>query len=166
MICALIPFVIGSTKAIPELYLYSPAFLMAFLGIIMVITIIPIKLPIGINSHARGSAMRPFIYYAAEDFIAVDGLQDREFRVRYNARYDSSKAFRRMFVYLTFWWIFGVLTYIGCVSVVIWLLPFHYAFGLSLGVLFTYITVWALVSYYWVMFSMGKEKRAYLNEIS
>jgi hypothetical protein len=159
MICALIPFVVGSTMAIPELYLYSPAFLMAFLGIIMLITLMPIKIPIGINSHARGTRLRPFIYYAAEDFIAVDGLQDREFRVRYNARYNSSEPFRRMFLGLTLWWIFGVCFYIGCLSAVIWTLEFHYAFGLSLGILFSYILIWAAVSYYWVNLEMERERK-------
>jgi hypothetical protein len=161
MICALIPFVIGSTKEIPQLYLYSPGFLMAFLGIIMLITLIPIKIPIGINSHARGTRLRPFIYYAAEDFIAVDGLQDREFRVRYNARYDSSKAFRRMFLVLTLWWLLGVLVYLGCVTAIIWTLEFHYAFGSSLGVLFSYIILWAAVSYYWVKIEMERQRKAY-----
>ncbi|KAK0107269.1 hypothetical protein ONS95_003969 [Cadophora gregata] len=161
MICALIPFVVGSTLEIPQLYLYSPGFLMAFLGCVMLISVFPIPLPIGINSHARGTPMRPFIYYAAEDFIAVDGLQDREFRVRYNARYDSSKAFRRMFTYLTWWWISGVIIYLGCLSAVIWKLRFHYAFGLSLGVLFAYLTIWALASYYFVMWSMHREKMAW-----
>jgi hypothetical protein len=163
MIMALIPFVVGSTMEIPELYLYSPGFLMAFLGVIMIVTIIPvnINIPIGINSHARGTRLRPFIYYAAEDFIAVDGLQDREFRVRYNARYDSSKPFRRMFLYLTLWWASGVLIYLGCLSAIIWTLPFHYAFGLSLGVLFGYIIIWAIVSYLWVNIEMNRQKKAY-----
>ncbi|CAL3971364.1 hypothetical protein PZA11_007870 [Diplocarpon coronariae] len=163
MICALIPFVVGSTLEIPELYLYSPGFLMGFLGWVMLVTMIPFKLPIGINSHARGTKMRPFIYYAAEDFIAVDGLQDREFRVRYNARYDSSKAFRQMFLYLTYWWIFGVLVYLGCLSAVIWKISFHYAFGLTLGILFAYIFIWAITSYYYVMWSMHREKVAWEN---
>lgn len=161
MICALIPFVIGSSQSIPKLYLYAPAFLMAFLGVIMLVTLIPFPIPIGINSHARGTAMRPFIYYAAEDFIAVDGLQDREFRIRYNERYDSSKAFRRMFVGLTLWWIFGVCVYIGCLSAIIWTLEFHYAFGSSLGVLFAYIIIWAGVSYYWVQVEMDRQKKAH-----
>ncbi|KAJ8065553.1 hypothetical protein OCU04_006232 [Sclerotinia nivalis] len=161
MLMALIPFVVGSSLEIPELYIYSPGFLMSFLGIVMVISLIPFKIPIGINSHARGSPMRPFIYYAAEDFIAVDGLQDREFRVRYNARYDSSPGFRRMFLHLTLWWIVGVLVYLGCLSAVIWSLEFHYAFGLSLGVLFAYLIIWALVSYYWVGRVMKNEQRAH-----
>ncbi|PQE02935.1 beta-glucosidase 1 precursor protein [Rutstroemia sp. NJR-2017a BVV2] len=164
MICALIPFVVGGSLEIPQLYLYSPGFLMGFLGIVMVITLIPLKLPIGIDSQPRGTRMRPFIYYAAEDFIAVDGLQDREFRRRYNARYDSSKGFRRMFLVLTIWWIFGVLVYLGCLSAVIWTLEFHYAFGLSLGVLFAYLLIWALVSYYWVQVVMNREKRAFTSE--
>jgi hypothetical protein len=161
MVMALIPFVIGSSYKIPELYLYSPSFLMAFLGILMVITLVPIKIPIGVNSHARGTRLRPFVYYAAEDFIAVDGLQDREFRVRYNARYDSSKAFRRMFLMLTFWWILGILVYIGCVSAIIWILDFHYAFGSSLGVLFAYIIIWATVSYFYVDVEMERQRKAH-----
>jgi hypothetical protein len=162
MLMALVPFVVGSTLEIPRLYLYSPSFLMGFLGILMAITLcVPIKIPIGINSHARGSRLRPFIYYAAEDFIAVDGLQDREFRVRYNERYESNKMFRHFFVYLTMWWILGVCIYIGCVSVVIWTLDFHYAFGLSFGVLFSYIAIWAAVSATWTKLEMKREHKAY-----
>lgn len=159
---AVIPFVIGSTLVIPKLYLYGPSFLMAFLGSLMVLTIdLPFwKIPIGINSQPRGSELRPFIYYAAEDFIAVDGLQDREFRVRYNERYESNKMFRQFFFYLTLWWLLGVCVYIGCVSAVIWTLPFHYAFGLSLGVLFAYIAIWAAVTYIWTDLEMKREHRA------
>jgi hypothetical protein len=137
---------------------------MAFLGILMLVTLIPVKIPIGVNSHARGTSLRPFIYYAAEDFIAVDGLQDREFRVRYNARYDSSKPFRRMFLVLTFWWIAGVIIYLGCLSAVVWTLEFHYAFGLSLGMLFSYILIWAGVSYYYVMIEMDRQKKTCESE--
>lgn len=163
MILALIPFVVGSSLVIPKLYLYGPSFIMGFLGILMVITLdVPFwKIPIGINSQGRGSTLRPFIYYAAEDFIAVDGLQDREFRVRYNERYESNKLFRRFFMDLTLWWLLGVCVYIGSVSAVIWTLPFHYAFGLSLGVLFTYIAVWAAVTYVWTLIEMKREHRAY-----
>src|SRR6202000_105909 len=108
-------------------------------GILMSITIdAPFRIPIGINSQPRGTKLRPFIYYAAEDFIAVDGLQDREFRVRYNHRYENNRAFRNMFRYLTWWWLLGVCVYICSVSAVIWTLEFHYAFGLSLGVLLSY----------------------------
>lgn len=162
MILALIPFIVGSSLTIPKLYLYGPTFIMGFLGILMVITtLIPFKIPIGINSHARGSGLRPFIYYAAEDFIAVDGLQDREFRIRYNERYESSKAFRRMFVWLTLWWELGVCVYIGAVSAVIWTVEFHIAFGLSFGVLFAYIACWAGGTVLLVKFETKRQNKLY-----
>jgi hypothetical protein len=161
MICALIPFVIGSSKEIPILYLYSPAFLMSFLGILMLVTLVPFNIPIGIDSQARGTPLRPFVYYAAEDFIAVDGLQDREFRIRLNLRYDSSKAFRRMFLFLTLWWILGISVYLGCLSAIIWTLEFHFAFGLSLGTLFAYIIVWAVTSYFWIRVEMKRQQKTY-----
>jgi hypothetical protein len=162
MILALIPFVVGSSMVIPVLYLYSPSFIMGFLGILMLVTTVyQFTLPIGINSQPRGTKLRPFIYYAAEDFIAVDGLQDREFRVRYNERYESSKAFRRMFLYLTLWWELGICVYIGSVSAVIFTLDFHYAFGLSLGVLFAYIASWAAGTYAFVIWEMKRQDRMY-----
>lgn len=166
MLMALIPFVVGSSLVIPELYLYGPSFLMAFLGTLMLLTLIPIPLPIGINSQPRGTKLRPFIYYAAEDFIAIDGCQDREFRIRFNRRYNASKAFRNMFVHLTLWWVLGICVYIGCVSAVIWTLEFHYAFGLSLGILFSYIAIWAATSYFWVDFAMKRENRQLRRQLS
>ncbi|KAK7736200.1 hypothetical protein SLS53_007230 [Cytospora paraplurivora] len=164
MLIALVPFVVGSTLVIPKLYLYGPSFIMAFLGVLMVVTTLhPFDIPIGINSQPRGSTLRPFIYYAAEDFIAVDGLQDREFRIRYNDRYETNPMFRKFFFNLTLWWTLGVCVYIGCVSAVIWTLEFHYAFGLSLGVLFSYIVVWAGVTFLWTKYEMKREHEAYLK---
>lgn len=162
MLMALIPFVISSTRTLPHLYLYSPSFLMGFLGVLMLATmLLPIRIPIGINSHPRGTLLRPFIYYAAEDFIAVDGLQDRQFRERYNARYETNPAFRRMFVHLTWWWELGVLVYFGAISAVIWTVEFHIAFGLTLGILFSYIAIWAGASYAYVTVEMNRQKKAY-----
>ncbi|GAB7340462.1 hypothetical protein MBLNU457_6889t1 [Dothideomycetes sp. NU457] len=162
MILALIPFVVGSSLVIPHLYLYSPSFIMGFLGILMLVTTVyPFKIPVGINSHARGTPLRPFIYYAAEDFVAVDGLQDREFRVRYNERYQNSKPFRQLFVKLTLWWMLGVSIYIGSVSAVIWTCPFHIAFGLCFGILFSYIACWAVCTLLYVNYEMAREKKAY-----
>lgn len=162
MIIALVPFLVGSTMTIPKLFLYGPSFLMGFLGVLMVVTTLhPFKIPIAINSQPKGSTLRPFIYYAAEDFMAVDGLQDREFRTRYNERYETNPMFRRFFFNLTLWWTLGVCVYIGCVSAIIWTLPFHYAFGLSLGVLFSYIACWAIGTFVWVKIEMKREHEAY-----
>ncbi|PSK42737.1 cyclin-dependent kinase regulatory subunit [Elsinoe australis] len=162
VLMALMPFVIGSELLIPKLYLYGPSFIMVFLGSLMIISIIaPFNLPVKINSQPKGTPMRPFIYYAAEDFIAVDGLQDREFRIRYNERYEGNKRFRRFFTFLTLFWILGVCLYEGAVSAIIWNLPFHYAFGSSLGVLFGWIATWALCTYAIVEWEMKRENTAY-----
>jgi hypothetical protein len=165
ILLALIPFVIGAELELEHLYLYSPTFIMGFLGLLMVVTTLtPFTLPIGINSQPRGTKLRPFIYYAAEDFIAVDGLQDREFRVRYNERYETNRRFRRLFTILTMWWLSGVAIYVGCVSAVIWKCEFHIAFGLSFGVLFSYIILWAGGTVLIVNWEMKREHEEYEAE--
>lgn len=162
MIVALIPFLVGSALEMPKLYLYGPSFLMGFLGVMMVVTTVaPFQIPVKINSQPKGTMLRPFIYYAAEDFMAVDGLQDREFRTRYNERYETNPMFRQLFYRLTIWWTLGVMVYIGSVSAVIWTMEFQYAFGLSLGVLFSYIACWAVVTFVWVKLEMAREHEAY-----
>lgn len=162
MVVALVPFLVGSSLVLPKLYLYGPSFLMGFLGLLMVATVLPpFPAPVRLSSMPQWSPMRPFIYYAAEDFLAVDGLQDRDFRLRYNDRYESNPLFRRFLYNLTLWWALGVCVYIGSVSAVIWTLDFHHAFGLSLGVLFSYIAIWAVVTYLWTGMEMQREHEAY-----
>lgn len=152
LLIALIPFVVSSSlrDGIPELFLYSPAFLVAYLEIWALITLLPFKLPVRVDSDAAGSRVQPLIYYAAEDFMAVDACQGREFRRRYRARYQVSAAFRRMILELTIFWIAGCTIYIGCVSAVIWNLRFEFAFGTAFGLLFFWIILWALLTYIWI----------------
>ncbi|TID24414.1 hypothetical protein E6O75_ATG02779 [Venturia nashicola] len=169
LIVPLISFVVSTTlrddtghpRVIPWLYLYAPGFLMGFLLILMCITLIPFTLPYGINSDPRGTKCKPFVYYAAEDFIAVDGWQGRAFRQRYKDRYENSKMFRNFFFRLQLFWIAGASIYIGCLSAVIWKLEFEYAFGVCFGLLFTYLIFWATVSYFWMKWEMHREKKAF-----
>lgn len=65
------------------------------------------------------------------------------------------------FLWLTLWWTVGVVIYLGCLSVIIWTLEIHYAFGMSLGVLFGYIAVWGIVTYLWVQIEMDRERKQY-----
>lgn len=163
LLIALIPFVVSTsiqTKE-PWLFLYAPAFLVAYLGICAVITLVPIKAPVRVDSEPAGSRLYPLVYYAAEDFMAVDGCQGREFRVLYRARYRESHMFRRMIMELTLFWIFGVAIYLGCVSAVIWKLPFEFAFGSSLGVLFFWVILWAGLTWVWVKVALMREARWY-----
>lgn len=162
LLIALIPFVVSSSlrNGIPELFLYSPAFLVAYLEIWAVITLFPFKLPIRVDSDPAGSRVQPLIYYAAEDFMAVDGCQGREFRRRYRARYQVSASFRRMILELTLFWIAGCTIYIGCVSAVIWNLDFEFAFGTTFGLLFFWIILWALITFLWIQFHTSRARKA------
>lgn len=164
LIAGLIPFVVGSALEIPELYLYSPGIYMAFMLFWAVLSLIPFKVPVRINSEPAGHTMRPLVYYAAEDFFAVDGWQKQDFRRRYRERYDSSIMFRKMIFEITIWWVSGIMTYIGCLSAVIWNNPFHIAFGLSLGVLFGFIIIWAVCTYIYVQLALEREREWWLRK--
>lgn len=166
LIAGLIPFVVGSALEIPELYLYSPGVYMAFLWFWVTLTLIPFKSPVRINSEEAGHRMRPLVYYAAEDFFAVDGWQKRDFRIRYRERYDTSIMFRKMIFELTIWWFAGFMVYIGCLSAVIWKNPFHIAFGLSLGVLFSWIIIWAICTYVYVQLALEREREWWMQRKS
>jgi hypothetical protein len=163
LIIPLIAFVVSTNmpKVVPWLYLYAPGFLMGFLLCLSLVTLIPFRIPYGINSDPRGSRLKPLVYYAAEDFIAVDGWQGREFRQRFKDRYEASKMFRRFFLWLQVWWCLGASIYVGVLGAIIWNLEFEYAFGVSFGVLFSYITIWASTTFVWVKWEMHREKRAF-----
>lgn len=166
LIAGLIPFVVGSTLAIPELYLYSPGIYMAFLWFWCLLSLIPFKSPVRINSEPAGHTMRPLVFYAAEDFFAVDGWQKKDFRRRYRERYESSIMFRKMIFEITVWWCSGFMVYLGCLSAVIWANPFHVAFGLSLGVLFGFIITWAVCTYIYVQLALEREREWWLKKKS
>lgn len=166
LLAGLIPFVVGSALEIPQLYLYSPGVYMAFLWFWVSLTLIPFKAPVKINSEPAGHRMRPLVYYAAEDFFAVDGWQKKEFRIRYRERYDTSIMFRKMIFELTIWWFAGFIVYIGCLSAVIWNNPFHIAFGLSLGVLFAWIILWAICTYVYVQLALEREREWWMQRKS
>lgn len=164
LLAGLIPFVVGSSLAIPELYLYSPGIYMAFLGFWALLSLVPFKTPVRINSEKAGHTMRPLVFYAAEDFFAVDGWQKTDFRRRYRVRYESSIMFRKMIFEITLWWVAGIMVYIGCLSAVIWNNPFHIAFGLSLGVLFAFIIIWAICTYIYVQLALEREREWWLKK--
>lgn len=158
LLAGLIPFVVGSALAIPKLYLYAPGIYMAFMGFWAFLSLIPFKLPVRVNSEPRGTIMQPLVYYAAEDFFAVDGWQQREFRVRYRKRYANSIMFRKMILEITVWWCAGIMVYIGCLSAVIFRNPFHIAFGVSLGLLFAFIIIWSICTYVYVQLALERER--------
>ena len=141
------------------LYLYSPGFLMLFLGLIAVITLLPIKLPVRINDDPKGSRLKPIIYYAAADFIAVDNFQGRKFRKKFRQRYEANPRIRAMILHLTLFWIGGICIYLGSMAAIIFTLPFEYAWGTSLGVLFGWVLCSAGITFLWTRTIVEKEKK-------
>lgn len=166
LLAGLIPFVVGSSLEIPELYLYAPGIYMAFLWSWLILTLLPFKSPVRINSEEAGHRIRPIVFYAAEDFFAVDGWQKRDFRRRFRARYDNSIMFRRMFMELTMWWFAGFMVYLGCLSAVIFNNPFHIAFGLSLGLLFSWIILWSICTYVFIQLALEREREWWIKKKS
>ncbi|KAK1579212.1 uncharacterized protein LY79DRAFT_652240 [Colletotrichum navitas] len=163
LIAALVPFVCSTTVYEPDvvtwLYLYSPAFMFMVLDVIAFMTLIPIRTPFRINSDPKGSRLKPIVYYAAEDFFAVDGAQNREFRRKYVARYEKSMMFRKMILELTLFWIGGCTCYIGYVAAMIWNLEFERAFGSTLGVLFGWIIIWGVSARFWIEYAIKREQK-------
>ncbi|KAL0939945.1 uncharacterized protein CTRU02_206555 [Colletotrichum truncatum] len=163
LIAALVPFVCSTTVYEPFvvewLYLYSPGFMFMVLDAIAFMTLIPIKLPFRINSDPKGERLKPIVYYAAEDFFAVDGAQNREFRKRFVERYKKSMMFRKMILELTLFWIGGCTCYLGYTAAIIWDLEFERAFGTSLGVLFGWIIVWGVTARFWIDWAIKREKK-------
>ncbi|KAK2012543.1 hypothetical protein LZ32DRAFT_691855 [Colletotrichum eremochloae] len=163
LIAALVPFVCSTTVYEPDvvtwLYLYSPAFMFMVLDVIAFMTLIPIRIPFRINSDPKGSRLKPIVYYAAEDFFAVDGAQNREFRRKYVARYEKSMMFRKMILELTLFWIGGCTCYIGYVAAMIWNLEFERAFGSTLGVLFGWIIIWGVAARFWIEYAIKREQK-------
>ena len=158
---ALIPFLVSTLakdEVIPWLYIYSPGFLMVFLGLIAIITLLPIKIPVRINSDPKGTRLKPIVYYAAEDFISVDNFQGRKFRKRFQQRYDANPKIRAMILHLTLFWIGGICLYLGLIGAIVFNLDFEVAWGLSLGVLFMWILTWAGSTFLWVRRVVEREK--------
>ncbi|POS68982.1 hypothetical protein DHEL01_v212625 [Diaporthe helianthi] len=166
LFAALIPFVVGAELTIPELYLYAPGIYMAFILFWALFSLIPFKTPVRIDSDPKGHRMRPLVYYAAEDFFAVDGWQKKEFRARYRQRYDTSIMFQKMIFELTVWWCSGIIVYIGCLSAIIWNTPFEVAFGLSLGLLFAFIISWSIMTYIYIQIALERERKWWINKKS
>lgn len=161
LLVALAPFLISTLakdEVIPWLYIYSPGALMAFLGLVAIITLLPIRLPIRINDDPKGSRIKPILYYAAEDFISVDNFQGRKFRKRFRQRYEANPKIRTMILHLTLFWIGGICLYLGCIGAIIWSLEFEIAWGLSLGVMFMWILTWAGSTGLWVRTVVEREK--------
>lgn len=62
-------------------------------GLIAFVSLFAPILPIRCSSDAKGTSMKPAVFYVVEDIAAVDFLEGRAYRNSINARYVTPRAF-------------------------------------------------------------------------
>ncbi|CZR56319.1 uncharacterized protein PAC_06207 [Phialocephala subalpina] len=159
-VIGIVPYVISTSFDSPILWLFlmTPGFLVGFAIATTVVSMIPFSLPCRVSSDAKGQTCKPFVYYVIEDFVAVDAGQKRGYREELRARWNASPIFRRLIWDINLWWTIGGVVFIGALAGMTWGLDFDTAYGLSFGLLFVWIGLWALGSRLWVIRALPKER--------
>ncbi|KAG4414241.1 hypothetical protein IFR04_012613 [Cadophora malorum] len=80
-----------------------------------------VRAPFRVSSVTKGEYLRPALFTLIEDVVAVDGNGGSGYRVRLNARYETSKDFRRLLLFMTwFWTVPCLLVAVATSAVVFW----------------------------------------------
>jgi hypothetical protein len=82
-----------------------------------------VKLPFRFGSLEAGNVLRPAVYYAVADVVAVDGNGGIGYREAWTARYESSPVFRRMIWTLSVVWMVAFYTFASVFTVLVFCLP-------------------------------------------
>lgn len=151
-VIGIVPYVLSTSLDEPILWLFlmTPGFIVGFAVATTAVSAVPFKLPFRVSSDAKRERCKPFVYYVIEDFVAVDAGQMWGFRERLKTRWNASPVFRRLLYVLNLWWMVGGVVFIGALAGMTWGLSFNIAYGLSLGLLFVWIGIWALATWWWV----------------
>jgi hypothetical protein len=159
-VIGIVPYVISTSLDSPILWLFlmTPAFLVGFAIATTAVSMIPFRLPCRVSSDARGERCKPFVYYVIEDFVAVDAGQTRRYREELRARWTASPVFRRLIWDINLWWTVGGVVFIAALAGITWGMDFSVAYGLSFGMLFIWIGIWALGSLLWVQRGLRRER--------
>jgi hypothetical protein len=159
-VIGIVPYVISTSldEPILWLFLFTPGFLVGFAVLTAAASLFPFKLPFRVSSDAKGESCKPFTYYVIEDFVAVDAGQGKGYREELKERWNTSPVFRRMIWDVNLWWTIGGVIFIAALAGVTWGCDFDTAYGLSFGVLFIWIGVWALVTWLWVNRNLRVER--------
>ncbi len=164
-VIGVVPYVFSTSLDEPILWMFlmTPGMIVLFAVATAAVSAIPFRLPFRVSSDEKGTNCKPFVYYVLEDFIAVDAGQGRPYREELRVRWNASPAFRRLLSDLNLWWIVGGVCFIGLLAGVAWGCEFNVAYGLSLGLLFAWIGVWALATLWWVKRELRREREWFLN---
>lgn len=166
-VIGIVPYVISTSLENPILWLFlmTPGLLVGFAVATTTISMVPFRLPFRVSSDARGERCKPFVYYIIEDFIAVDAQQMRRYREELQTRYRASPLFRRLLWDINMWWTVGGVVFIGALAGMTWGLEFDVAYGLSFGLLFVWIGLWALGSWWWVKRCLRVEREWFAKPV-
>jgi hypothetical protein len=159
-VIGIVLYVISTSLDEPVLWLFlmTPGFLAGFAVLTAGVSAIPFRLPCRVSSDQKGERCKPFVYYVIEDFVAVDAGQMRGYREELQARWNASPIFRRLLWDLNMWWMVGGAVFTSALAGITWGLSFEIAYGLSFGVLFLWIGIWALGTWWWVRRELWRER--------
>lgn len=159
-VIGIVPYCISTSLDEPILWLFlmTPGILVGFVVMTGAVSAIPFRLPFRVSSDDKGERCKPFVYYVVEDFVAVDADQMRVFREEFRARWIASPVFRRLLWDVNMWWTLGGVVFIGALAGMTWALDFNVAYGLSFGMLFVWIGIWALGSLWMVQRALRRER--------
>jgi hypothetical protein len=159
-VIGIVPYVMSTSldEPILWLFLFTPGFLAVFASATAAISMVPFRLPFRVSSDAKGVRCKPFTYYVIEDFVAVDAAQMRPYREELMERWNASPVFRAMIWEVNLWWTVGGVVFTGALAGITWGCDFNVAYGLSFGVLFIWIGVWAAFTWWWVKVGLRKER--------
>lgn len=167
-VVGIVPYVMATDLdyAIEWLFLMSPGLIVGFAVLTAAVSMVPFRLPVRISSDAKGEMCKPFVYYVIEDFVAVDSHQKRSYREELRVRYQASHMFRVMIWEVNLWWTVGGLLFIGGLAGVTWGVSFPIAYGVSLALLFVWIGVWSLATFWWVKRALQMERVWFLQPVT
>lgn len=83
-------------------FLMSTPMLVGPVGVMLGLTLLPIKVPWWMSSDPPGTRLKPGMFYIIEDVGAVDFRHGRIFRAAMHKRYTASPLFRQ------FWWMLTI----------------------------------------------------------
>lgn len=160
-----VPYVVSTCFDTPILWLFlmTPGLLVGFAIMTTAVSAVPFKLPFRVSSDEKGERCKPFVYYVIEDFIAVDAGQMRGYREELKARWNASPVFKRLIWDINMWWTVGGVVFIGALAAMTWGLDFSVAYGLSFGMLFVWIGLWAIGSWLWVKRGLRREQQWFIK---
>jgi len=159
----IVPYVMSTSLDEPILWMFlmTPGFITAFAVLTTGVSLFAFTLPVRVSSDAKGERCKPFVYYVMEDFVAVDAGQMRGYREELRARWNASPVFRRLLWDINLWWTVGGIVFTAALAGMTWGLTFNVAYGLSLGLLFVWIGLWALGTWWLVGRGLSRERQWY-----